>query len=156
MSIIDKIKTKSAQVRGIAIGDPDFKTESRFLITLISEIERVGFDDGKRKTTDEEAINVINKFIKNASLTIEVLGNTGSEASYDRINRSKNEIYWLRNFLPVQLTEEEIKNIINSVISSANPEDKSIMGKVMNEFKTNYAGLYDPKSLSGLVKSVLG
>ena len=152
--IIDKIKTKSSKVRALVRGDSHFKAESLFLITLISEIERIGFDDGKRKTTDAEAVSVINKFIKNANVTIDLLMKNESD-NKSKINELQNEIHWLRLFLPVQMTKEDISNVIRNFIADKDLTDKRLMGSIMSHFKSNYAGLYDSKTLTEIIKEII-
>jgi len=66
----------------------------------------------------------------------------------DSIKETTNnqiEITTLENYLPKQLTEEEIRGIL-SLLSVKD------LGSVMKSFKANYDGLYDGKLLSSIVK----
>ena len=91
---------------------------------------------------DQETISVIKKIAKQLDEEIE---------SNVRVNRMKkaNELTYQKNliqaYLPKQLSEYEIKNILNTL------EDKSIPN-VMKYFKTNYNGLVDMSLVNKLAR----
>ena len=146
--IVDKLKTKSVRLRSLAMGDSDFKKESLFFQTLLSEVERIGFDDGKRKTLDDESIRVIQKFIKNAQTILENLSNKTDEVSIQRVFDANNEIAWAKGFLPKMMDESEMRQIISKFIS----DGIGSMGEMMKKFKSDFSGVYDAKLLSQIVK----
>ena len=91
---------------------------------------------------DQETISVIKKIAKQLDEEIE---------SNVRVNRMEkaNELTYQKNliqaYLPKQLSEAEIKNILNTL------EDKSIPN-VMKYFKTNYNGLVDMSLVNKLAR----
>lgn len=141
MSILEQIRADSVSAR--KSGD---KLKSGLLVTLLSEAQTVGKNAG-RETTDEETIAVIKKFIKNS--------NQVAEAARDNITAETNaykEIEILESYLPKQLTEDEIKVIINGL---KNPTDQ-IMGadmkSIMGYFKHMYPGRYDGATVAKYAK----
>jgi uncharacterized protein YqeY len=69
----------------------------------------------------------------------------------DSIKETTNnqiEISTLENYLPKQLTEDEIRGILSLLAVKD-------LGAVMKSFKANYDGLYDGKLLSTIVKENL-
>lgn len=141
MSILEQIRADSVSAR--KSGD---KLKSGLLVTLLSEAQTVGKNAG-RETTDEETIAVIKKFIKNS--------NQVAEAARDNITAETNaykEIEILDSYLPKQLTEDEIKVIINGL---KNPTDQ-IMGadmkSIMGYFKHMYPGRYDGATVAKYAK----
>jgi uncharacterized protein YqeY len=72
-----------------------------------------------------------------------------------KINELQNEIHWLRLFLPVQMTKEDISNVIRNFIADKDLTDKRLMGSIMSHFKSNYAGLYDSKTLTEIIKEII-
>jgi uncharacterized protein len=90
--------------------------KSNLLSTLVAEAAMVGKNDGNRATTDQEVINIIKKFIKNANENIKILDEIGKDKS--AVIKEK-EI--LESFLPKQLDPEELEAIIDG-IAAALPE----------------------------------
>lgn len=91
--------------------------------TIIGEFDRVSKDP-----TDEQCVQIIKKMIESNKLTG---------------NLDENEI--LETFLPKQLIESEIKELIETM------KFDSIMS-CMVFFKSNYPGLYDGKLVSNTFK----
>lgn len=120
--------------------------KSIFLITLLAEIQRIGFDDGKRKTTDLEALEVVKKFVKNANEIINIAPNT------DNAKKAEQEIIWLKEYMPAMLSETELRNVIVSFVEN-NAGCK--MSQIMAHLKSDYANLYDGKLASTLAKEMI-
>jgi hypothetical protein len=69
--------------------------------------------------------------------------------------RSKQEIAILREYLPEQMTETEIRDAIQVIITTNNYSTIKDMGKVMSDFNFKFNGQADMKIVSGLVKENL-
>ena len=82
----------------------------------------------KRELTDEEVIDVISKQIKTRKDSINEFTKGGRE---DLVESTSKEIDILLAYLPKQLTEEEINNIIDKVFEEIKPSSPKDMGKVM-------------------------
>jgi len=118
------------------------KEVSSLLTTLISEIEIVG-KNKLRITTEDETIKVIEKFSKNVSSTIELVG--------EKENLIK-ELNLYNSYLPEKLSEQDLEVIIKEVIA----HDSEInIGKVMGFLKKQYNGKYDGKLASKIIKSMM-
>ena len=90
--------------------------------------------------TDDDVILVINKVIKELEEEILAFKNAGRNEKVEELSTQKDI---LCKYLPKQLTEEEIKEIINTL------EDKS-MPNIMKYFKLNYLGKCDMKLVNKL------
>ena len=90
--------------------------------------------------TDDDVLLVINKVIKELDEEILAFKNANRLEKVEELLKQK-EI--LEAYLPAKLTEEEIKEIINSL------EDKS-MPNIMKHFKLNYLGKCDMKLVNKL------
>lgn len=108
------------------------------LRVLKAEIERnEQTTNGKIELSDTDIIKQVKKMIE------------GIKQSTNDIN----EINILDNYLPKQLTIEEIKFIIEPWVKY---EDKNqTLREIMQYFKTNHNGLYDGKVLSNLIKELV-
>lgn len=96
--------------------------------------------------TDEDVIKIIEKTIK--ELDEEILSFSNAGDNYiERINNLKAQKDIINNYMPKQLSEEEIKNLINDL------EDKSLPN-VMKYFKTNYQGKCNMGLVSKIAKEI--
>ena len=73
----------------------------------------------------------------------------------DLIEQSEQEIKILEKYLPEQLTEEEVTDIINNVFSKVNPTSSSDMGKIMGALTPLVKGKTDMVIVSKIVKEKL-
>lgn len=90
--------------------------------------------------TDDDVLLVINKVIKELDEEILAFKNANRTEKVEELTLQRQI---LEAYLPAQLTEEEIKEIINSL------EDKS-MPSIMKHFKQNYLGKCDMKLVNKL------
>lgn len=90
-------------------------------------------------TEDADVIRIIKKMIANLK------ENDGDE----------EEISILEDYLPKQLTETEMRHLVKEVINREDIGSINGMGLIMAHFKNKYAGLYDGRILSIIVKSEL-
>ncbi len=82
---------------------------------------------------------------------------TYSEAGRDDLaEREEAEIDIIRNFLPKQLSDDEVKDIIEKKIKELGVESMKDMGKVMGTLKAEYAGQIDMGKAGGFVKKLIG
>ncbi len=108
--------------------------------------ERIELDDGN-------VIAVIEKMLKQRRDSI---------AAYESANRhdladvEKFEVTVLQTYLPQQLTEDEIKAILEKIVVDSGVAGIKDMGKVMAEIKPLVAGRADMGKISGLIKTRLG
>ena len=118
-------------------------TRNTFLATLISEIQAVAKNDNNREVTDQDGIAVMEKFKKGAN---EMLKAQPSNAE------AQQEIRWLNEYLPKQLSEEELRQAIKNIIAAY---DDVNMGLVMKDLKAHFGGEYDGKLASQIVRELL-
>jgi len=123
------------------------KQKAISLITLYSEAKMIGKDDGDRDTTDDEVLGTIQKFIKNIN---ELISHPCNE-EFKEIALKEKTLY--ENYLPEQLTEEELEIIIKDECDSW-PEKLSI-GDIMKFLKQDFANQYDSKLASTVARKVL-
>ena len=74
----------------------------------------------------------------------------------DLAEREEAEIEVIRNFMPKQLSDEEVGEIIDGLIDKIGAKDIKDMGKVMGILKSEYAGQIDMGKAGGIAKEKLG
>jgi len=65
------------------------------------------------------------------------------------------ELEILKRYLPEQLSEAKIKEVVDSIIASTSAEGMKDMGKVMGMVSKELAGKADGKTISGIVRTAL-
>jgi len=117
------------------------------LTTFYSEAAIIGKNDGDRQTTDKEVQVVARKFIKNAREVIQNL-----DGNDPRSISALIEIGVVSEYLPQQLADTELQNIIMTIIEANTYSSMKDMGSVMKELKEKHDGQYDGKTASKLIK----
>lgn len=109
--------------------------------------------DGSGKELDEAAeIKMVQKLIKQRQDSLDIYNKQGRD---DLAIVEKEEIAVLQNYLPKQLSEEELIPMIKDIIAQAGATSMKDMGKVMGLTTQKLAGQADGKTVSGLVKKLL-
>ena len=106
--------------------------------------------DHKKEINDELLIDVVSKEIKTRNESIKEFEKGGRQDLID-----KTEIKILNKYLPEQLSEEEIVNIINQVFEEVNPSGIKDMGKVMGIVTPKVKGKADMSVVSALIRNKL-
>lgn len=101
---------------------------------------------------EDEILSMLQSMIKQRHESIKMY-DIGKRA--DLAEREAAEIRVIETFLPKQLSEDEVKNIIADVIKTSGATGIKDMGKVMAEIKGKYAGQMDFSKASGWVKEKL-
>ncbi len=108
--------------------------------------------DKKREINDELLIEVVTRGIKQRKDSISEF-EKGNRS--DLIEKTQSEIDILQNYLPEQLSEDEVITIIDEAISLIHPGGVRDMGKVMKEVTPKVKGRTDMKKVSEIIKSKL-
>ncbi len=110
--------------------------------------------NGSGKELDEAGeIKMVQKLIKQRQDSLDIFNKQGRD---DLAMIEKEEIEVLQRYLPKQLSADEIKPIIKKIISDTGATGMKDMGKVMGIATKQLAGQADGKTVSGLVRELLG
>jgi uncharacterized protein YqeY len=122
----------------------------RMVLTAITMEEVSGKE--ARTLTDAEIITVLSREAKKRREATEAYTQAGRA---DRADREKAEGGVIALYLPLQLSEEEIKKMIVDAIAQTGASGPSGMGLVMKIISPKIAGKADGGTVSGLVKAAL-
>lgn len=103
----------------------------------------------KHELSDEEVLEVISKEIKSRNDSINEFKKGNRE---DLIDKTQKEIDILKEYLPKQLSEEELTKVIDEVFNIVKPTSTKDMGMIMKELKPKVAGKADMGLVSKIVK----
>ena len=109
--------------------------------------------DAKHQLDDEEVISVISTLIKQRHDSIDQFRKGGRE---DLVDKETKEVEVLKGYLPPQLSEEEVRNIITKAAAETGATGQKDMGKLMKAVMPQVKGKADGKLVNEIVKEVLG
>lgn len=118
------------------------------LALLKTDITQEEKKNGNQELTDAQIMPVILRAAKQRDQVIESLKEKGPEYQ-PYIDAALSERAIIEEFLPKQLTNQEIETEIDKLIA----DGSNNMGLIMKHFSSNYAGQYNSKELSNIVKN---
>jgi uncharacterized protein len=102
--------------------------------------------------SDEEAMSVIRKAVKQRQDSIEQYTNAGRTELADK---ERAEMELLKAYLPAEMSDEELESGLREIIASTGAQSKKDMGKVMKEATARYRGRADGKKIQEVVSRLL-
>ena len=144
MSMIDQVRAEMVT----AMKNKD-KERKDSLSMLLSALKNKAIDK-REDLTEAEEFEVVNKEIKQTKETME----TAPADRTDIIEQCKSRLAVYQEFAPAQMSEDEIKAVVQEVLSGLgieNPTGKD-KGKVMKELMPKVKGRAD----GGLVNKIVG
>ncbi len=120
----------------------------RFLMSALKQVEV----DERKELSDEDIIKIIQKSLKQREDSMVQYKNAKRDDLYQK---ELNEVNILKNYLPKQLNNEELENIIKTIIKDTGATSIKDMGKVMKLATQKTVGKADGKRISIIVKKLL-
>jgi len=97
-------------------------------------------------------IKLLQKLVKQRKDSLEIFQQQNRD---DLAQKEQEEIAVIEKFLPKQLDENELKQIVSEIIASTGASSAADMGKVMGLATKQLAGKADGKTVSAIVKQLL-
>lgn len=101
---------------------------------------------------DEEALDVVQKQAKLRKESIEEFKKANRT---DLIEKETKELAILEKYLPKQMSEEELTNLIKDAIKTVGAQSKVDMGKIMKELMPKVRGKADGKEVNRIASTLL-
>jgi uncharacterized protein YqeY len=122
----------------------------RMLLAAITNEEVAG--KAAKVLTDAEIITVLSREAKKRREAVEAYTQAKRD---DLASKEKAEAAVIANYLPEQLSEDEIKKLIQAAIAETDAKGPAGVGLVMKLLQPKIAGKADGGVVSGLVKAAL-
>ncbi len=107
---------------------------------------------GKGDISEDEEIKLLQKLVKQRKDSLEIFQ---QQNRADLAKKEEEEIAVISKFLPKQMSQEEIREELQAIISATGATGPGDMGKVMGLASKQLAGKADGKTISALVKELL-
>ena len=116
-----------------------------------AEFKRIEVDE-RIEVSDERAITVLDKMLKQRRDSSQQYTDAGRE---ELAAQEDLEITIIQEFLPAQLSEDEINSMIDDAIAGSDASGMQAMGAVMGQLKPQLQGKADMGAVSQMVKARL-
>ncbi len=120
----------------------------RMLQALIKNAEI----DKRGELTDEEIISLLQKYAKQRRESIEMYEKGGRQ---DLVEKEKRELEIVESYLPKQMSEEEIRELVAEVIKEVGASSPKDLGKVMQAVMPKVKGRADGSLVNRVVRELL-
>ncbi|MGP1585960.1 MAG: GatB/YqeY domain-containing protein [Schwartzia sp. (in: firmicutes)] len=122
------------------------------VIRLVRGVIRQQEIDGQRELDDDAVLAVISKEVKQRRDSIEEFQKGGRT---DLVRQNEEEIAILMDYLPQQMTEDEVRSAVTEAVAATGAAAPKDMGKVMKELMPKVKGRADGKLVNQIVRELL-
>lgn len=131
------------------------KTKVSVIRDLLTSFSNEAVEMGEKAETildDEDAMTVIKRKAKQRRDSIESFEEGGRD---DLVQKEKEELEIIEQYLPEQLSDDELENIIDEIIEQTGASDMSDMGQVIGQAMEKVGAKAEGGRVSEMVKSKL-
>jgi uncharacterized protein YqeY len=146
MSLIAQIQeelTKAMRER-----DAERRDTLRLILSSLQSAEK----ELQRELQDQEELQVLQRERKRRAEAAEAFRTGGAE---ERAEQEDRELAVIEEFMPEQLSEEELESIIDDVLAECGATSMRDLGRVMADVMPQVAGRADGSQVSQLVREKL-
>ena len=146
MTLVEKINEDMK----LAMKSQDKETLS--VVRMLKSAIQLSKIELKHELSDEEVVDVVSKQIKMRKDSVLEFSKASRD---DLVKQYEREIEILNNYMPEQLSLEEVEKIIDEVFLLINPSSQKQMGLIMKEVNSKVRGKFDMGEVSKIIKDRL-
>ena len=125
----------------------------RGLRAIKAEIIKAKTEPGAQgEISADVEIKMLQKMVKQRKDSLEIFQQQNRQ---DLVQKEQEELAIIEQFLPAQMSSEELKKELQEIILETGASSPADMGKVMGAATKKLAGRADGKAISGAVKELL-
>ncbi len=124
----------------------------RLITAAIKDRDIANRGAGKDPVSDEDILQILIKMIKQREESAAIFE---ENARLELSQQEREEIAIIRQFLPTQLPDEKVRELVASVVTETGASGLRDMGRCMSVLKERYPGQMDFAKASGIVKGLL-
>ena len=146
MSLIEQLKKNQLEAR------KNHEKERLSLLQVVLSVLKNESIAKQKELSDEEVVEVLQKQVKQLNDAMQDFARGGRE---DLVENNKREIAMISEYLPEQLSEDDVLKEIEKIVAEIGDVSNSDFGKVMGLAMTRLKGRADGNIVSKMVKQVL-
>ncbi|MFD1387817.1 GatB/YqeY domain-containing protein [Oceanobacillus oncorhynchi subsp. oncorhynchi] len=147
MTLLDRLNQDMKQ----AMKNKDKETLSVIRMVKAS-IQNESIKLGKDTLSEDEELTILSREVKQRKDSLQEFKNAGRE---DLVEKTEKELEILEQYLPKQLSDEELTSIIQETIKEVNADSMKDMGKVMGTVMPKVKGQADGTKIKQIVEQQL-
>nr|WP_210010041.1 GatB/YqeY domain-containing protein [Neorhizobium galegae] len=124
----------------------------RLIQTAIKDRDIANRGLGKDPVSDDDILQILQKMVKQREESAKIYQDAGRA---ELATQERDEIDVIKGFMPEQLSDDKVQELIKAAIAESGAQGLRDMGKVMAVLKEKYPGQMDFAKASGLVKELL-
>lgn len=131
------------------------KSKDKFKLSIIRQIRsaiKYAEIEKHAELNDDEVLQIIHREVKQRKDSLQDFEKAGRD---DLVEQVQSELVVISEYLPQQLTEEEIQEIVKQTIQEVGASSKADMGKVMGALMSKIKGRADGKLVNQVVQQLL-
>ncbi len=129
------------------------KLEALRAIKAALLLAKTGKDTMSGEIPEEVELSILQKLVKQRKESAEIY------KSQNRADLVEDEVFQasiIEAYLPEQMNEEDLRKIVKEIVDQTGAGSMKDMGKVMGMASKQLAGKADNKTISGIVRELLG
>ena len=123
----------------------------RLIISSIKDF-KIAQKIRENEIKDNDVISILKKMVKQRNDSSDAYQKAGRQ---DLLDKEKEEIKIIEEFLPKQLSEDDTKKICNDAIKNLKAESMKDMGKIIATLKKSHGDVLDFSKVSKIIKEIL-
>lgn len=148
MALLEKIEADLKQAMKDKAKDKVAALRSIKTALMLARTEK----GANQQISEENEIKILQKLLKQRKESAEVYE---QQSRKELAEQEKKEASYIESYLPEQMSDEELTNVIQGIIEEVGAQSMSDMGKVMGVATRQLAGKAEGKAISEKVKSLL-
>jgi uncharacterized protein YqeY len=143
----------NSDIKSAMIAKDKRKLEALRAVKSALLLIKTGKDTSFAEVPEELELKTLQKLIKQRKESAEIFKSQG------RDDMAEEELYQagiIQAYLPAQMSEDEVKAIVEKIIADTGASSMKDMGKVMGMASKQLAGKADNKIVSNIVRTLLG
>lgn len=144
MTVIKKLKAESLRLR------KERNPVASSITFALSEIEKVGKNNGNRATTDDEAIKVIQKLIATIDENMKYVTDETDKTAFNF------EKQVLQSVLPQMASDEDVTNFLRELFTGKRGDEIPKKGDIMKALRNHFGALVDMKRAGQIATDIYG
>lgn len=148
MSLLDQVNEEIKNAMKAKAKDRLTALRSIKSALLLAQTEK----DASEYISEEKEMSILNKLAKQRRDAISIFEEQGRS---DLAEVEKMELAVIEQFLPAQMEESEVRDIISAIVQSTGASGMKDMGRVMKDAMQELTGKADGKLISDITKELL-
>jgi hypothetical protein len=121
-------------------------------LKLLSSALNYEFISKQHELSEDEELSVVRREAKKRREAIDIYEKAGEK---ERVEKEKRELMILREYLPPEMSDDEIEKLVNEAITETGAASIKDMGKVIGLVKAKTKGAADGAVIANMVREKL-